>query len=275
MSTENQIEMMIPNNSQPISLSYFDYNKPGCCSKCLTILCPCDFFSTTFIILINTILIYFITVLISVNYDIPLPCVLYWAGAGYGYDIKYYFNLHRLIMPTFLHLNIAHLFSNMLALVIFGFDCEAILGRNKYLFLYFGTGITGAFLQSALDNEMGVGASSSLMGIVGFFVIYTISQMHTFQPRYHIYIRIFFLTILSLFAPEPGVGYYAHLGGFLGGILLTFEFIEFDKESYLNIKHKEWSRIIIGVYFTSVFFYFLQKKIPNNNNYCDLSDNNN
>ncbi|MGK7927732.1 MAG: rhomboid family intramembrane serine protease [Spirulina sp.] len=79
----------------------------------------------------------------------------------------------RSIAANFLHYGVLHLFSNMVGLYFLGPFVEAIAGRWRYLFIYFGSGIGAMYAFTAIAIVQGmpyqrlVGASAAIMGILG------------------------------------------------------------------------------------------------------------
>ena len=82
------------------------------------------------------------------------------------------FEFHRLILPTFLHVDLWHILMNTISMIFLGYEIEAILGKLWYSVLFFGSSING-FLFSAVcyPNTHTVGASAGIMGLFGFFVV--------------------------------------------------------------------------------------------------------
>jgi membrane associated rhomboid family serine protease len=144
-----------------------------------------------------------------------------------------------LLTSMFLHASWFHLIGNMVFLWIFGNNVEDALGRGRYLLLYFGCGIAAALAQalsSPTSHIPMVGASGAIAGVLGaYLLLYPWSNVHVF-----LWIVIFFRIIsvpawimLGLwFAMQlasgmmrqpgsPGVAFWAHIGGFAGGLLLV------------------------------------------------------
>lgn len=131
-----------------------------------------------------------------------------------------------LVTYMFLHVGFQHIFFNMLGLFFFGPRLEMELGSNKFLMLYFVSGITGALVSFAFSPMTQiVGASGGVFGVeLGFAY---------FWPRMPIYIwgvipiearwLVVGMTILSIYGgmgfAMNGVAHFAHLGGFLGAYI--------------------------------------------------------
>jgi membrane associated rhomboid family serine protease len=144
-----------------------------------------------------------------------------------------------LLTSMFLHGGWFHLIGNMVFLWIFGNNVEESLGRGRYLLLYLGCGIVAALTQalsSPASHVPMVGASGAIAGVLGaYLLLYPWSNVHVF-----LWIIIFFrivtvpaATLLGLwFAMQlasgllrppgsPGVAFWAHVGGFVAGLVLV------------------------------------------------------
>jgi len=139
----------------------------------------------------------------------------------------------------FLHGGLLHLGSNMLYLWIFGNNIEDMLGRARFLIFYFLSGIAAVLLFVAVNPNAQVpmvGASGAVAGILGaYLVAYPRARVLTliwvfFFVRLVWLPAIFFLGfwfILQIFYGLPtlagagpsGIAYFAHIGGFVFGML--------------------------------------------------------
>jgi membrane associated rhomboid family serine protease len=144
----------------------------------------------------------------------------------------------KLLTSMFLHGGWFHLIGNMLFLWIFGNNIEDVLGRGRYLFFYLCCGVVAALTQ-ALSNSSSpvpmVGASGAIAGVLGaYLLLYPHANVNVF-----VWIVIFFRIVrvpawilLGLWfamqlvsglaqAPgTPGVAFWAHVGGFVSGVIL-------------------------------------------------------
>ena len=144
-----------------------------------------------------------------------------------------------LLSSMFLHGGWFHLIGNMIFLWIFGNNIEDVLGRARYILFYLCCGVAAALTQ-AFSNYGGhvpmVGASGAIAGVLGaYLLLYPNANVHVF-----VWIVIFFRIVnipawilLGLWfamqlvsglarAPgTPGVAFWAHVGGFVSGIILV------------------------------------------------------
>jgi membrane associated rhomboid family serine protease len=144
-----------------------------------------------------------------------------------------------LISSMFLHGGLLHLGGNMLYLWIFGDNVEDKLGHLRFFIFYILSGLAGSMahvLASPGSQVPMIGASGAIAGVLGAYMIrFPQSRIWTliFFGFFIRTVRIpaifvlgfwFILQLLyglpSLGAQEGGVAWFAHIGGFLTGILL-------------------------------------------------------
>jgi len=144
-----------------------------------------------------------------------------------------------LVTSMFLHGGWFHLIGNMMFLWIFGNNIEDVLGRWRFLFFYLCCGVVAALTQAISSygaHVPMVGASGAIAGVLGaYLLLYPNANVHVF-----IWIVIFFRVVnipawilLGLWfavqllsglarAPgTPGVAFWAHIGGFVSGVILV------------------------------------------------------
>jgi membrane associated rhomboid family serine protease len=147
----------------------------------------------------------------------------------------------------FLHGGWFHLIGNMLFLYIFGDNVEDRMGHFKYLLFYLICGLGAAFTQiiTNVRSEIPmVGASGAISGILGAYILlFPKSRIVTLVPIFfflHIveipaavflliwFIIQFFSGVATLAASKStgGVAFWAHVGGFVVGLVLTRFFIK-------------------------------------------------
>lgn len=141
-----------------------------------------------------------------------------------------------LLTSMFLHAGILHLAGNMLFLWIFGDNVEDFLGHFRFLFFYLFCGL-GAGLAHTLTNLSSslptLGASGAISGVMGaYMVLYPRSQVLTLVFVFPVPIPaviilgwwfvLQFLGGLGSVGAQTagGVAWWAHIGGFIIGVLL-------------------------------------------------------
>lgn len=148
-----------------------------------------------------------------------------------------------LFTSMFIHAStIMHIAGNMLFLWIFADNVEDRMGHVKFLLFYFVCGIAAGLLQSAIDPGSRIpmiGASGAVSGVLGAYILLfprakvlaliplgffmRVSQLPSF-----VFLGIWFLYQflfgVSSFGAKGGVAYFAHIGGFVAGLLLALPF---------------------------------------------------
>ncbi len=125
----------------------------------------------------------------------------------------------RFVMAIFLHGSLLHIGFNMWVLMDLGPLVEEVYGSARYLFLYIVCGI-GGYLGSSFFGHMSVGASGSLVGLVGILLALTAGRRNAAAQmlRSQLIRWIIYLAIMGFF---PGVDNIAHIGGGLTGYALA------------------------------------------------------
>ena len=141
----------------------------------------------------------------------------------------------------FMHGGFMHLFGNMLYLWIFGDNVEDALGRVKFLLFYLICGIAATFAQIFTDpNSLipNLGASGAIAGVLGgYLVMYPTRMVRVLAGFFGIFHlpaiiviglwgALQFMSGLGSIAPgteegSGGVAYWAHVGGFVAGLILV------------------------------------------------------
>ena len=103
----------------------------------------------------------------------PNPHALDLLGWQDNKKIKNKWEVWRWVTPIFLHGHFEHLLGNVVAQLILGSGIEYGIGVVKMIILYILTGIGGNLLSAILSPaQFGVGASTSVFGLVGFLIAY-------------------------------------------------------------------------------------------------------
>ncbi|UCC60395.1 MAG: rhomboid family intramembrane serine protease [Dehalococcoidia bacterium] len=150
-------------------------------------------------------------------------------------------NWTTMFTSMFLHGDWLHFGVNMLFLWVFGDNVEDRFGHFRYLLFYLAAGVAATWLQIAVDTTSTVptiGASGAIAGVLGaYLLLFPFSRVRTAVIFFFIiFVRIpaiillgfwfllqFFSGIgtLGLASQGGGVAYWAHIGGFLFGIIVV------------------------------------------------------
>ena len=162
-------------------------------------------------------------------------------------DLNQPLTLIPFLTHLWLHGSLLHLISNMWMLFIFGDNVEDRMGSGRYLFFYLLGGISAGLLQvyfSVNPTIPALGASGAIAAVMGaYFLFYPRSKVVTFVPIFFfgwfvhipsfIFLGIWFGTqilggMIELSTAAGGViggvAWWAHIGGFLFGLILANPF---------------------------------------------------
>ena len=163
---------------------------------------------------------------------------------------------YRLLTGIFLHGGILHLLFNCYALYVIGSQVENFLGRIKFAIIYLVAGISGALFSVIFGGNFG--ASGAIFGLMGALVY--------FGYHYRVYLgtviksQIIPLIVLNLLLGfyMPGIDNFAHIGGLIGGTLMSIALGVKDKSSWFE-RMNGWIITIIFLAFSiyMAFFYVI------------------
>src|SRR6266567_2980011 len=141
----------------------------------------------------------------------------------------------RFITPISLHANALHVGMNMFNLLILGVFLERILGHFRFLLIYLVTGIIGVIASFYFaPQEISVGASGAIFGLVGAYSIFVLAHRHAFSyggiPSL-LWLLIVIGINLSIGLFVPNVDNYAHIGGLISGSVLGWWFTPLYRSS--------------------------------------------
>ncbi len=147
-------------------------------------------------------------------------------------------NLFSLVSFMFLHGGFVHILFNMWSLYIFGDNVEDRLGPARYLFFYLAAGVLSGVTHLLFHPHSQVptiGASGAVAGVMGaYFILYPGARILTLIPIIIIpwmveipafffigfWFLLQFLNAAGAGSAATGVAWWAHVGGFLFGIVL-------------------------------------------------------
>lgn len=164
---------------------------------------------------------------VTVEQPVPLDQVAWWV---------------TVFTSMFMHGGLLHLAGNMLFLWIFGNNIEDSMGRVRFVLFYLLAGVAAIYAQSALDPGATVptiGASGAVAGVLGGYAL-----LHPRARVLTLIFIVFFVTLIEVpamamlglwfvlqflpavgqaaipdLAGDSGVAYFAHVGGFIFGLL--------------------------------------------------------
>ncbi|MFV0465881.1 MAG: rhomboid family intramembrane serine protease [Lachnospiraceae bacterium] len=133
---------------------------------------------------------------------------------------------YRFFTSMFLHFGAQHLINNMLILTVLGMRLEPEIGRVRFLFLYILSGLSGSFLSYTmmLQNSqfaVSAGASGAIFGVIGGLIIVAIRNRGRFKGMSIRGLVLMAALILYFGFTSSGVDNWAHIGGLIGGLIIT------------------------------------------------------
>lgn len=146
----------------------------------------------------------------------------------------------------FMHGGFLHIATNMLYLWIFGNNIEDKLGHLRFIIFYLLCGIAAAYSHALTNPSSGIpmiGASGAVSGILGaYLILFPRARIHTlvflgffiqivklpaiFIIGFWIVIQFINGILSNSFAGQSGVAWFAHIGGFISGLLLIMIFLK-------------------------------------------------
>jgi len=165
------------------------------------------------------------------------------------------------LTSMFLHGGWAHIVGNMWTLWIFGDNVEDRMGPGRFLGFYLLTGVIAGlthWLTNAHSTAPTVGASGAIAGVLGaYFVLFPRSQIVVLVPIFFFpfffelpavtYLLFWFLSqvlggaLAGLSAPQVGgIAFWAHVGGFVAGVVLHRLFILPERERPRRFERDEY-----------------------------------
>ncbi|MFQ5743223.1 MAG: rhomboid family intramembrane serine protease [Acidobacteriota bacterium] len=145
-----------------------------------------------------------------------------------------------LFTAIFVHADLWHLLGNMLYLWIFGDNVEDAMGHIPYALFYLICGLGAALAQVAVSPGSAtpmIGASGAIAGILGAYLVLHPGARVLTLVFLVFFVRImylpaiillgiwFLMQLVSAASGGAGVAWYAHIGGFVVGILLVGGFV--------------------------------------------------
>ncbi len=158
-----------------------------------------------------------------------------------------------LVTSLFLHAGWFHFLGNMLYLWIFGDNIEDRMGHFRYLVFYLLCGVLANLAHLYFNPGLTVpslGASGAISGVLGaYLVLYPRARVVALVPIFFflqiLQVPAFFFLIFwflqqflaAALGAQGGIAWWAHIGGFLAGMVLVFVF---QKKKRLPARRDEW-----------------------------------
>ena len=140
---------------------------------------------------------------------------------------------YTLFTHAFFHADWFHLLGNLYFLYVFGDNVEHLFGRRRFLLLYLGALLLGGVMQASLTRATGtpvIGASGAIAGVTAAYLwIFPRARLLQTIPFLYIQLKIpawvylgawvVLQLVMGFFTDKVQFAWFAHLGGFLFGLV--------------------------------------------------------
>ena len=200
---------------------------------------------TYLLLVINVMIFMYISIYHGIDSNLTYNLANNYVGIQNG---EYY----RMFTSMFLHANIYHLIFNMYALYVMGPQVERYYGKLKYLFVYILGGLMGSVFSCVFSdaNTYGIGASGAIFALFGSVAYFSYHYRATLQGLLRSQIVPVIMVNIILGFLMPGVDVLAHIGGLIGGVLVSMWIGIGDKERKLD-------QVNGAIVYISMFLYMV------------------
>jgi len=228
-----------------------------------------SFFSapgTYFLVAINCV-VFLLMVLRGVSPSSPTPNQLLHFGATNA-ALIFHGQWYRLLTATFVHVGLLHIATNMWCLWNLGLLGEPLLGPLGLVAVYMLTGIAGNLLSLGYNVwardyiSVGAGASGAVFGIAGILIV-LLSNHKLPIPSFELkrlrrsVIQFAALNLIiggaTIFLPVIRIDNFAHLGGFLYGLVLGVPLVPRMTSGRTRYLNRQKITFIGAAFFLSLF----------------------
>jgi len=127
---------------------------------------------------------------------------------------------YRLFTAMFVHFGPAHLFANVMGLIIFGTRVERYFGRVAFIMVYVISGLLGSLFSLYFNpgHILAAGASGAIYGLIGMIFVYTRITGRAVELMNWYTMFMFIGVGIAMGFMTPGVDNFGHVGGLVGGL---------------------------------------------------------
>ncbi|MED2942508.1 rhomboid family intramembrane serine protease [Bacillus swezeyi] len=172
---------------------------------------------------------------IWVVFLIPLPSVQMWSDLmiGFNWGIANG-EWWRFATPILIHGGFSHLLFNSMSLFLFAPGLELMLGKMRFMIIYFGAGVIGNIGTYFIEplEYMHVGASGAIFGLFGVYLYIVLFRKELMgSANSQIIVTILAISVLMTFI-NHNINIMAHIFGLLGGLALAPLFLSKKSDGY-------------------------------------------
>lgn len=170
----------------------------------------------TYMLIVLNIMVYLFLLMYDADGE------LFYALAN-DYEAVQLGQIYRLFTSMFLHADLLHIASNMYALYILGPQVERYYGKTKFLIIYLLSGLLGSVFSCAFmsSNTISMGASGAIFGLLGSIAYFTYYYRATLQGLLRSQVLPAIILNLGIGFMIPGIDISGHIGGLIGGVLIS------------------------------------------------------
>ncbi|KAA6449637.1 rhomboid family intramembrane serine protease [Bacillus swezeyi] len=166
---------------------------------------------------------------------IPLPSVQMWSDLmiGFNWGIANG-EWWRFVTPILIHGGFSHLLFNSMSLFLFAPGLERMLGKLRFMVIYFGAGVIGNIGTYFIEplEYMHVGASGAIFGLFGVYLYIVLFRKELMgSANSQIIVTILAISVLMTFI-NHNINIMAHIFGLLGGLALAPLFLNKKSDGY-------------------------------------------
>ena len=170
----------------------------------------------TYMLIVLNIMVYLFLLMYDADGE------LFYALAN-DYEAVQLGQVYRLFTSMFLHADLLHIASNMYALYILGPQVERYYGKTKFLAIYLLSGLLGSVFSCAFmsSDTISMGASGAIFGLLGSIAYFTYYYRATLQGLLRSQVLPAIILNLGIGFMIPGIDISGHIGGLIGGVLIS------------------------------------------------------
>lgn len=158
---------------------------------------------------------------------------------------------YRMLTSMFLHSpsSYTHIIFNMLSLWWVGGPLEAVLGRARYITLYFVSGLAGSALTYLLaaPNQPSLGASGAIFGLFGATAVLMRRRNYDMRPV----IALLVINLIFTFG-WSNIAWQAHIGGLVGGVVVGYAMVHAPRERRNLVQYGVSALMLVAVVVTTL-----------------------
>lgn len=170
----------------------------------------------------------FLSLIIAVNIAVFIYTALRF-GVNDSFSLVYFAGIvpetvmvgqyWRFFTYAFLHDGFMHLIMNMFFLIVIAPPLERIIGHLRMMLLFVFSVASTSLLVYTAGTQYGVGASGFAYGVLGLFLYIVLHHKDFIDPDSRKIVLIWMAIGWAGTLIIPGISFYGHLGGFIGGFL--------------------------------------------------------